>query len=231
MSELFSALVSAFTQSYLVAGAAAFAWGLCSVIFSPCHLASIPLLVAYVNEQDAKTPRHAAGLSMLFALGILLTIAFTGAISAIAGHALEQAGAKGSFLVCAIFFLFGLDLLGVISIPWFGAKKEHVKSKGALGALVLGLLFGIAAGPCTIAFMAPILAATFYASTSNILLGIVLLLLFGLGHCAVLVLAGTFAERAQHLAQWNRETQTAKRVKSVLGTLLILTGLYLLYKA
>ena len=224
-------LIAAFSQSYAFAALAALAWGLCSVIFSPCHLASIPLIVAYVNEQDPESPWQAAWLSTLFAIGILITIAVSGALTVVAGHALGEAGSKGTFLVSAIFLLIGLDLLDVISIPWFGTRKENVRSKGAAGALLLGLLFGVAAGPCTFAFLAPIMAATFLASTSNIPQGIVMLTCFGIGHCVVLALTGVFAERAKYFANWNHETQTAKRVKAGLGILLILTGLYLLYSA
>ena len=35
-----------------IAGLGCFLWGMISVIFSPCHLASIPLIVAYVGGQE-----------------------------------------------------------------------------------------------------------------------------------------------------------------------------------
>ncbi|MCF7849018.1 MAG: cytochrome c biogenesis protein CcdA, partial [Kiritimatiellales bacterium] len=196
----------------------------------PCHLASIPLIVAYVNGQDVKSTRHAAGLSTLFSVGILIMMAVIGVITALAGRMTGDAGSVGGYMMSAVFILIGLHLMDVISIPWFGTRKEKVHRKGAWGALMLGVIFGFASGPCTFAFLAPVLAVVFNTAADNTLFGAALLALYGLGHCAVLIIAGTSVERAQHFANWNRETKTAARVKSVFGVLLILAGLYFLYK-
>jgi len=231
LNELFQTLNDAMTASPSAALAAAFVWGICSVVLSPCHLASIPLLVAYVNGQDVKTARDAARLSTLFAAGILATMAVIGVITTMAGRMTGDTGTIGSYVMSAVFILIGLHLMDVVSIPWFGSNKEKVKSKGGLGALLLGFLFGIASGPCTFAFLAPVLAVVFHTATANTAFGSLLLTFYGLGHCAVLIIAGTSVERAKHFADWNRKTQTARHVKAVIGVLLILTGLYFLYKA
>lgn len=231
LNELFQTLNESMAASPAVALAAAFAWGLCSVLLSPCHLASIPLLIAYVNNQDVKTARHAAGLSALFALGILATMGAIGVVTATAGRMTGDTGALGGYVMSAVFILIGLHLMDVVSIPWFGTKKEKVHRKGIGGALLLGLLFGIASGPCTFAFLAPVLAVVFNTASNNTLFGFLMLTLYGLGHCAVLIAAGTSAERAKHFTDWSRETKTARRIKIALGILLILAGLYFLYHA
>jgi len=230
LNELFQTLNDAMAASPATALSAAFAWGICSVLLSPCHLASIPLLIAYVNDHDVKTTRHAAGLSTLFAVGILATMALIGMATAMAGRMTGDTGAAGGYVMGAVFILMGLHLMDVVSIPWFGTQKEKVHRKGAWGALLLGLLFGIASGPCTFAFLAPVLAVVFSTASDNAGLGFLLLALYGLGHCAVLIVAGTSVERAKHFADWNRKTQTARRVKAAIGILLILSGLYFLYK-
>jgi cytochrome c-type biogenesis protein len=230
ISDLFQTLNTAMTASPAAALAAAFAWGICSVVLSPCHLASIPLLIAYVNDHDVKTARHAAGLSTLFAVGILITMAAIGIITAIAGRMTGDTGAIGGYVMSAVFILIGLHLMDAISIPWFGTHKEKVHRKGSWGALLLGLLFGIASGPCTFAFLAPILAVVFNTASDNTTFGFLMLILYGLGHCSVLILAGTSVERAKHFADWNQKTKAARRVKAAIGTLLILAGLYFLYK-
>jgi len=230
LNELFQTLNHAMVSSPTAALAAAFAWGICSVVLSPCHLASIPLLIAYVNDQDAKTARHAAGLSTLFSAGILATMALIGMATAMAGRITGDTGPVGGYVMSAVFILMGMHLMDVVSIPWFGTQKEKVHRKGGLGALLLGLLFGVASGPCTFAFLAPVLAVVFNTATDNTVFGFLLLALYGLGHCTVLIIAGTSVERAKHFADWNRKTQTARRVKATIGTLLILAGLYFLYK-
>lgn len=229
--DFFQSLNTAMAGSPVLALCAAFAWGISSVLLSPCHLASIPLLIAYVNDQEVNTPRLAAGLSILFALGILITMAVIGLATTLAGRMTGDAGAIGGYVMSAVFILIGLHLMDVVSIPWMGARKENVKNRGALGALLLGLLFGIASGPCTFAFLAPVLAVVFSSATNNPFFGFLLLAIYALGHCAVLVIAGTSAELAQHAAAWNRKTSTARHIKWVLGILLILAGLYFLYKA
>ena len=231
LNELFQSLNHAMTASPATALSAAFAWGICSVVLSPCHLASIPLLIAYVNDQDVKNARHAAGLSTLFALGILATMAVIGIATAMAGRMTGDTGSIGGYVMSVVFILIGLHLMDVISIPWFGTRKEKVHRKGIWGALLLGLLFGIASGPCTFAFLAPVLAVVFNSASDNSTFGFLMLAVYGLGHCAVLILAGTSVERAKHFADWNRETKTARHVKAFIGILLILAGLYFLYKA
>lgn len=230
LSELFQSLNDAMAASPTVALAAAFAWGICSVVLSPCHLASIPLLIAYVNDQDAKTARHAAGLSALFATGILATMALIGVATAMAGRMTGDTGAVGGYVMGTVFILMGLHFMDVVSIPWFGSKKDKVATKGGWGALLLGLLFGIASGPCTFAFLAPVLAVVFNTASDNAVFGFLLLALYGLGHCAVLIVAGTSVERAKHFADWNRKTKTARRAKAAIGVLLVVAGLYFLYK-
>ncbi|MEN7973824.1 MAG: cytochrome c biogenesis protein CcdA [Verrucomicrobiota bacterium] len=231
MSELYQTLNATLMQSPSLALLAAFAWGVCSMLFSPCHLAGIPLVIAYVNGQETRSVRHAAGLSTLFAAGMLLMIALIGGATALAGRAVGDISSAGYYVVAVVFIFIGLDLLDVVSLPWFGAQKEKVKAKGAYGALLLGLIFGLASGPCTFAFLAPILAITFQTATSNAGFGALLLVSFGIGHCLIITLAGTSAESAKRLADWNRETKTACRVKMVFGILLILAGLYFLYRA
>jgi cytochrome c-type biogenesis protein len=229
--DFFQSMNTAMTGSPVLALCAAFVWGIFSVVLSPCHLASIPLLIAYVNDQEVGTPKLAAGLSALFALGILVTMAFIGIATTLAGRMTGDAGAIGGYVMSAVFILIGLHLMDVISVPWMGARKEHIKRRGLTGALLLGLLFGIASGPCTFAFLAPVLAVVFTSASVNPFFGFLLLALYALGHCAVLVVAGTSAELAQQFAAWNRETKTARHIKFALGILLILTGLYFLYKA
>jgi len=200
LNDLFQTLNEAMAGSPGAALAAAFVWGICSVILSPCHLASIPLLIAYVDHHDVTKPRQAVALSTLFAVGILITMAGIGILTAMAGRMTGDTGPMGSYVMSLVFILMGLHLMDVISVPWFGTRKEGVKRKGAIGALLLGLLFGIASGPCTFAFLAPVLAVVFNTASDNIGFGSLLLAAYGLGHCAVLIAAGTSVERAKHFA-------------------------------
>jgi cytochrome c-type biogenesis protein len=106
-----------------------------------------------------------------------------------------------------------------------------MKRRGLLAALVLGLVFGIALGPCTFAYMAPMLAVTFKVASTALFYGVVLLLAYGIGHCSVIVFAGTCTELVQRYMNWNEKSKGAVIVKKICGVLVLLGGLYLIYVA
>lgn len=231
MEQLFTALTHAVQGTPAIAIAAAFVWGILSIILSPCHLASIPLIVGFIDDQGRISTRHAFTISLLFSVGILVTIGAIGGITAAAGRMMGDVGRYGNYFVAAVFFLVGLHLLGVIPMPWLSPGQIGMKRKGMLAAFILGLVFGIALGPCTFAYMAPMLGVTFSLAATNIIYGIFLLLVYGLGHCSVIVLAGTFTEVVQRYLNWNERSRGAVILKRVCGILVILGGVYMIYTA
>ena len=231
MEQLFTSLTHAVEGTLALAVSAAFIWGILSILLSPCHLASIPLIVGFIDQQGQITTRRAFWISTLFAVGILITIGVIGAITAAAGRMLGDVGRYGNYFVAVIFFVVGLYLLDVIRLALPGAAQPGIKRKGMLAAFILGLVFGVALGPCTFAYMAPMLAVTFKLAATNLPYGILLLLLYGVGHCSVIVLAGTFTEVVEHYLHWNERSKGAVILKKVCGVLVLLGGLYLIYTA
>jgi cytochrome c-type biogenesis protein len=231
MQELFMTLTHAVEGSALVAVAASLAWGVLSIVLSPCHLASIPLIVGFIDSQGRTSARRAFLISLLFSVGILITIALIGALTAAAGRMLGDVGRYGNYVVAVLFFLVGLHLLDVIPMPFTGPAKVGMKRKGALAAFLLGLIFGVALGPCTFAYMAPMLAVTFRLASSDLPYGLLLLLMYGVGHCSVIIFAGTFSEVVQRYLNWNEESKGAILVKRICGSLVLLGGLWMLYTA
>ena len=147
MNELFTFLTHAVEGSPAVAITAAAIWGILSILLSPCHLASIPLIIGFIDEQGRISTRRAAWISTLFASGILLTIAIIGAVTVAAGRMMGQLGSWSNYFVAVIFLLVGLHLLDVIPLPFGGPGQPALRRRGALAALILGLVFGIALGP------------------------------------------------------------------------------------
>lgn len=231
MESLFVALNQAVTGSPLLALAAALVWGVLSVVLSPCHLASIPLIVGFIDGQGRMPTKRAFLISTLFAFGILLTIALIGVITAAAGRMLGDLGPWANGFVAGIFILVGLHLLDFIPMPWSGPGQVGLARKGMLAAFLLGLIFGIALGPCTFAYMAPMLGVAFGLAADNMLYGASLLLAYGIGHCAVIVLAGTFTEIIQRYLDWNEKSKGAVILKKICGILVIAGGLWLIYSA
>jgi cytochrome c-type biogenesis protein len=231
MEQLFSTLSGALHGAPLIAAGSAFLWGILSIVLSPCHLSSIPLIIAFIGKQGTRSTRRAFILSAVFAGGILVTIALVGLLTAALGRMLGDVGRYGNYAIAVIFFLLGLHFLGVIPLPWSASGPKGGKRKGLLAAFLLGLFFGLGVGPCTFAFMAPMLAVAFKVATQSWIYAVSLLLLYGLGHCAVIVAAGTSAEWVQRYLQWHEQSKAATRLRQVCGVLIIFAGLYLIYTA
>jgi cytochrome c-type biogenesis protein len=116
-------------------------------------------------------------------------------------------------------------------MPWSGPGNVGIKRKGALAAFILGLVFGVALGPCTFAYMAPMLAVTFKTATTNLFYGILLLLAYGIGHCSVIIFAGTCTEIIQYYMDWNEKSKGIIILRKICGVLVLISGLYLIYTA
>ena len=75
-----------------IAALGCFLWGMVSVVFSPCHLASIPLIVGYVGgQQQLLKPKEAGFYSVAFTSGLFITIAVVGIVCALLGRVLGDA--------------------------------------------------------------------------------------------------------------------------------------------
>lgn len=173
MERLFTSLTRAVEATPAIALAASFLWGILSVVLSPCHLSSIPLIVGFIGQQGRMSGKRTLAISSLFAGGILMTIAAVGAVTAAAGRMMGDVGRYADYFVARIFFLVGLHLLDIVPVPRSGPGRIGMEGKGLLPALALGLIFGVAVGSWTFACMAPMLAVTFRVASTALLYGIV----------------------------------------------------------
>ncbi|MBU1096681.1 MAG: cytochrome c biogenesis protein CcdA [Bacteroidetes bacterium] len=224
---IFTTLYEAMNGSVYLALVASFVWGVLSILLSPCHLSSIPLVVGFVSSQGKISLGRTFSISLIFSIGILITIALIGFVTASLGRLMGDVGSTGNYLVAGIFFIVGLYLLDIIRFDWNRGLKG-TKTEGLLAALILGLLFGVALGPCTFAYMAPVLGVVFQTAQTNYFLAVMFLLAFGVGHCSVIVGAGTITGKVQKYLNWSEESNVLLWIKRGCGLLVILGGFYLL---
>lgn len=213
---------------------AALLWGIASVLLSPCHLGTIPLIVGFVGSTTAgqkSSKGRAAALSFSFAGGMLLAIAVLGALVATLGWAVGGMGRYTNYVIAVIFVAAGLVLIGILPMPQTGLSLSGFKRKGLLAAAALGLIFGIGLSPCTFAFLAPVLAAAFGSATAKPAFGATLLLAFGVGHCLVMGLAGTSTGLVQRWLDWNSRSRGLTALKVICGVLLLGSASLLIYSA
>jgi cytochrome c-type biogenesis protein len=153
-----------------------------------------------------------------------------GFITGLLGRILGDVGSYGNYFVAVIFFIVGLYLIGILPLPSFGQSGQPLfKRKGLLSAFILGLIFGIALGPCTFAYMAPMLGIVFSVASTKLLFAISLILAYAIGHCSVIIFAGTFTSLIQKYLNWNEKSKGTDILKKICGVLVILGGIYLIY--
>lgn len=227
MEYLINSLTGAVESAAPIAVPLALLWGVLSVLLSPCHLASVPLIVGYISRQGRD---RAFSISAVFSLGIMITIILVGIATAAAGRLLGDIGQFGYYFASAVMLYFGLNLLEVLPSPFKGDRSISSKKSGLAGAFLLGLVFGIALGPCTFAFMAPILGVAFSAGSEYPVFSILLIVAFAAGHCGVIIAAGTFSSAIQRFLKWNENSGVVPVLRKICGVLVILGGLYILYR-
>jgi len=203
-----------------------FLWGVVSVLFSPCHLASIPLIIAYVGgQQKIVQGQRAAMFAILFSCGLFMTIALIGVICAILGRMLGDVGPYWTIVVGLMLLWVSLDMLGVskCSLPG-GRLLCKFQVQGASGAFILGLAYGLLSGSCTFGFIAPILAII--TVQEKIVTGLSLITLFAVGHCLPIAVAGSSTALIKKMLENNAMQQSGHWFRQGAGVLVGGLGLY-----
>lgn len=213
------------SQGLLLGALGCFLWGMVSVLFSPCHLASIPLIVSYVaGQQQIIAGRKAVLYAVLFTAGLFITIAVIGFICALLGRMLGDVGPYMSIAVGAILIWVALDILGIASCSMSNGLLAKIQVKGMTGAFVLGLAYGILSGSCTFGFIAPILAII--TVQQKIATGVVFILLFGLGHCIPIAVAGSSTALVRRFLDNNAWQRGSALFRRLAGLCIGALGIY-----
>jgi cytochrome c-type biogenesis protein len=93
------------------------------------------------------------------------------------------------------------------------------------------LIFGVGLGPCTFAYLAPVLGVVFSVATTSMASAVLLIAAFGVGHCSVIVGAGSLAHTVQKYLNWTDQSKGATWLKRGAGVFVLLGGVYFIYTA
>lgn len=228
IDALFEWLSIALEGSMLLAISAAFGWGILSVLLSPCHLAGIPLIIGYISQHSHTTSRKATTLAFTFALGSLVSVTAIGLITVWAGSIAGDTGNWGNYLLGTLFLVMGLFLMDLLPKTWNNLRPSEKQQGGLTGALTLGLIMGIALGPCTFAFFAPVLGTVFAIATHNQPLAIIMVSAFAFGHILVVAIAGSTTSLVQRYLDWSGKSSLIPNIKRLCGAIVFCFGLYTL---
>lgn len=223
MEAFFSNIQHIIQNQHGVAFIAVFLGGLISAA-SPCVLAAIPLVIGYVGGYSEGNKKRAVLFSLVFVLGLSITFTLLGAAASVMGQFLGFMG-RWLYLGLAIMaVLMGLQLMGIVSIPLPFQKTRTVKSKGLIGAFLLGLLTGTVSSPCATPVLAVILA---YVSTQgDVMYGGSLLFIYAIGHCALIFIAGLSVGLTESIISLKGAKNFSLYSKRFSGAVLVAIGIY-----
>lgn len=225
LDQLFLVINGWMTERFAIAALGCFLWGVVSVLFSPCHLASIPLVVGYVAGQGKIIQgRQAAKYAVAFSFGLFVTIAVIGVICSLLGRMLGDVGPYWTILVGVILLWVALDMLGVAKCSVSSGLLGRLKVKGLFGALILGLAYGVLSGSCTFGFIAPILAII--TIQEKVVAGAILTVLFAVGHCLPIVVAGSSTALVQHWLENGAMRHGGVWFRKSAGLIIAVLGVY-----
>jgi len=173
----------------LVAFGAVFLAGVISSA-SPCVLATVPLVVGFVGGYSDGDRTKAFRYSLAFVLGLSLTFTAFGAAAGLLGTMFGTLGGPWYLIAGAIALVMGGQMMGIYEIRLPIRRDFKPKQGGIIGSFLLGLFFGVVSSPCATPILVVIL--TLVAGKGQVLYGIALLFCYAIGHCMLMLFAGTF---------------------------------------
>ncbi len=197
--------------------------------FTPCSLSSVPLVIGYVGGSCSRDAKKAFGYSIVFAIGTAITFVTMGIIASSVGRLMGMASPVWYIVLGCLMILMALQTWGIFNfIPSTNLLTKN-KKQGFIGALLTGALAGIFASPCSTPVLIALLGII--AGKGNFAWGVLLMLLYSLGHSILVIVAGTSIGFVQKVNSSNLYGKTGNIMTFIMGTLILLVGFYMFWLA
>lgn len=225
-----------------------FALGIITAL-SPCSIALLISMISYVGATSGGTGTRKEsirgfGMGVVFTLGMALVFFFIGLLISYAGFFVEMSSlfyliAGGILLILGINIIFPLkELLK----PLFKGKKGggNIMEKGGklfasiskksllMGAFFLGILFAVGWAPCAISLVMPVFILVLAQKTS-LLMGGLLLFVFGLGH-GVPVIPLTTLTRGMRAKVGNAYVTAGRYIQKIFAIAILIIAVVLMLR-
>lgn len=195
--------------------------------FTPCSLSSIPLVIGYVGSTGAQDTKRAFRLSVVFAIGMAVTFTVLGTAASLLGRLMQGTGSWWYLALGVLMVLMALQIWEIFNfIPSTYLLSKNTK-RGYIGAFLAGVLGGFFSSPCATPVLVVLLAIV--AKEGSLIFGIVLLLLYAIGHSVLVLVAGTSMGFVQKIAASERYGKASSVLKIFMGFVILLIGLYMFY--
>ena len=196
---------------------------------TPCSLSNVPLIIGYVVGVGEKNTKRAFIYSAIFSLGTAVTFVLLGIIATSAGRLMGTSSSIWYLLLGVLMVLMALQIWEIFNfIPSINLLSKN-KKRGFIGAFLAGILGGIFSSPCSTPVLIAMLAIV--AGEGNLVWGIILMLLYSIGHSTLVMVAGTSVGFIQKINSSDNYKKTATILKIVIGAVILLIGLYMFWLA
>ena len=196
---------------------------------TPCSLSSVPLIIGYVGGVGEKNTKKAFAYSAVFSLGTAVTFVTLGIVATSAGKLMGTSSPLWYIILGVMMVLVALQTWEIFNfIPSINLISKS-KKRGFIGAFLAGILGGIFSSPCSTPVLIALLAIV--AGEGNLIWGILLMLLYSIGHSALVMVAGTSVGFVQKINNSEKYKKAAVILKIVMGTAILLIGFYMFWLA
>lgn len=196
---------------------------------TPCALSSVPLIVGYVGGVGEKNTKKSFAYSAVFSIGTAVTFVLLGVIATSAGKLMGTSSPVWYIILGVLMVLMALQTWEIFNFIPSTNLLSKSKRKGFIGAFIAGILGGIFSSPCSTPVLIALLAIV--AGEEKLLWGVLLMLLYSIGHSALVMVAGTSVGFVQKINSSDRYKTAAKFLKIVMGAAILLIGLYMFWLA
>ncbi len=196
---------------------------------SPCVLATIPLVVGFVGGYSEGDRWRAFRYSLSFILGLSLTFTAFGAAAGLLGTMFGTLGGWWYVAAGTVAVVMGFQLAGLFEIRLPVRVHYEPKQGGIVGSFLLGLFFGVVSSPCATPVLVVIL--TFVATKGKVLYGVALLFTYAVGHCLLMLAAGTFTGFVEAFARAKGVAGLSAWSRRIGGIIVASVGIYFLWRS
>jgi len=194
---------------------------------TPCVYPIMPVTLAFFSQQSSGSAWRTAALAFLYVIGMSLSYAVLGVVTASAGALLGSWLQHPAVLVviAAMIVALAMSMFGLYDfrLPSLLTDRLGQASSGALGAFSMGLVFGLVAAPCIGPFVGGLVL--FVVEVGKPVLGFLLFFVLGLGMGLPYLILGVAAHKVSRLPKAGAWLIWSKKA---LGVILLGLALYFL---
>lgn len=196
---------------------------------SPCGIGMLPVVVSYIGSSSEKNTAKNTLQVLFFILGMSVCLTAIGIVCALTGQIFDATNRVYFVLILtSLIFIFGLNLVGGLDINFPVLVKKFPQSEKhnfITYPLILGMVFALAASPCSTPILAGIMATA--SMSANLLYAALMLFLFSLGQGMIILVAGLFTSVLKNLSSFAKYTDILTKIS---GVILIVFAMFLYYK-